>query len=98
MFVGPVGAAVTATVALEAAVAGPSEFEAVTRTLSREPTSPVAAMYAVVVAPPITAQSDPSSAPPEAGQRTHWYVYEVGVLLHVPCVPVSVCPTEPGSR
>ena len=44
VFVGPVGAAVTATVALEAAVAGPSEFEAVTRTRRREPTSPVAAM------------------------------------------------------
>ena len=71
VFGGP-ACAVTRSVAFDATVVAPSEFDAVTRTRSRKPTSAVATMYELVVAPPITAQSEPSSAPPDVGQRTHW--------------------------
>ncbi len=64
-------AAVTAAVAFEAAVFGPSAFAAVTRNRNRNPTSPAPTTYAVVEAPPMTAQSEPSAAPPSAPQRTH---------------------------
>jgi hypothetical protein len=39
------------------------------------------------------AQSDPSPAPPEDGQRSHSYVNEVGLSVHVPSEVVSVWPT-----
>ena len=71
----------------------PLAFVAVTRTRSREPRSLDATTYACVLAPPITAQSEPSGLPPELAQRTHWYANEVGVPDHVPCVAVSVDPT-----
>ena len=64
-------AAVTAAVALDAATAEPSAFEAVTRTRRRDPRSPLETTYACVVAPPMKAQSEPSGRPPLAGQRTH---------------------------
>jgi hypothetical protein len=83
------------SVGFEAAVAVSPPFVAVTRTRRREPTSPFATTYAAVDAPPITAQSDPSLLPPEAGQRTHWYATGwSGLGLHVPDVVVSVEPTN----
>ena len=42
------------------------------------------------MAPPIAAQSEASAAPPDAGQRIHWYANDVGELLQVPWVAVSV--------
>jgi hypothetical protein len=83
----------TTSVAFEATVAAPSAFDAVTRTRRREPTSPDATTYAVVEAPPMTAQSEPSGAPPDAGQRTHWYA-NVGLPVHVPGAAVRVCPSD----
>ena len=36
----------------------------------------------------------PSAAPPSDGHRTHWNVNAIGVVpVHVPVVPVSLCPT-----
>jgi hypothetical protein len=63
----------TTAVALEAAVADPSAFVAVTRTRIRRPTSADPSTYLDVVAPPTDAQSDPSGSPPLESQRTHWY-------------------------
>jgi hypothetical protein len=78
---------------VDAAVVEPSALEAVTRTRRVEPASAAAMMYAWVVAPPMTAQSEPSGSPPDAGQRTHWNANPVGLSLHVPWVAVSVEPT-----
>ena len=38
----------------------------------------------------MTAQSDPSGRPPDAGQRTHWYENEVGLFAHDPWLAVSL--------
>ena len=47
-----------------------------------------------LVAAEINVQLPPSAAPPLLGQRTHWSVNAIGgVPVHVPFVPVSVCPT-----
>jgi hypothetical protein len=67
-----VGRAEITGVAFEAAVCGPSAFAAVTRTRRRDPTSADDTMYAVVDAPGIVAQFEPSGRPPSAPQRTHW--------------------------
>ena len=37
----------------------------------------------MLVAPSIVAQSDPSDAPPDGGQRSHWYA-NVGVANNLP--------------
>jgi hypothetical protein len=57
--------------------------------------------YANVIPEPVqvpvfmTAQSDPSDAPPDAGQRTHWYVkVGAGSPVQVPGDTVSVCPSD----
>ena len=44
-----------------------------------------------MVAPSIVAQSDPSDAPPDGGQRSHWYAnVGAGVPVQVPGEAVSV--------
>lgn len=87
------GAAPISSVGFDAAVAESPPIVAVTRTRIRDPTSPLETMYAEVVAPLMVAQSEPSSAPPDDEQRTHWYVIVWGLGLQVPAVAVSVEPT-----
>ena len=65
------GAACTAAVAFEAAVALPVALVAVTRTRSRRPTALAVMTYDCVVTPPIAAQSEASGFPPDWGQRVH---------------------------
>ena len=68
-------------------------MDAVTRTRRRKPTSAVATMYCVVVAPPIAAQFAPLGSPPSRGHLTHWYAKLVGAPLQDPWLAVSVRPT-----
>jgi hypothetical protein len=63
--------AAISAVAFDAAVVLPLAFVAVTRTRSLEPTSLDETTYACVLAPLITAQSEPSGLPPELAHRTH---------------------------
>ena len=65
-------------VALEATTFEPAEFDPVTRTRMRRPTSPEPSVYVFRVAPPTKAQSLPSALPPPEPQRTHWYANEIG--------------------
>ncbi len=51
------------------------------------PTSSLVSVYVFAVAPLIVAH-----ALPLALQRPHAYVYEVGLLFHVPLLPVSCDP------
>ena len=85
--------AVTTAVGFDATVVDPSELDAVTRTRIRLPTSRFPRTWLCVVAPAIVVQSEPSGFPPDVGQRTHWYLKDVGLLLHVPAVAVSVDPS-----
>ena len=66
---------------------------AVTLTRIRLPTEAEPSSYLSVVAPPIAVQSDASAAPPELGQRVHWYSYEVGDPVQVPFEADNVDPT-----
>jgi hypothetical protein len=61
------GAAATFAVGLELADADPEVFEAVTARTIVEPTSPEASVYAVPVAPVMSAQFAPLES-----QRRHW--------------------------
>src|SRR5262245_45482784 len=92
----PVGAvaAGTSPVGLDATVAEPAVFEAVTRMRRRAPASLAETTYDWVVAPEIAAQFEPSDRPPFDGQRTHWYANAVGPFRHAPWEAVSVDPTR----
>jgi hypothetical protein len=95
LFVGALGAALaTGAVALDATVFEPTLFDPWTRRRIRLATSPVWRTYVELVAPEMNAQLLPSGAPPLLGHATHWSVNEIGAVpVHVPLVPVSVCPT-----
>src|SRR5215210_1427339 len=75
-------------VGCDAAVARPSALMAVTSTLSACPTSPWTGLYVRSVAPAMSPHALPSIA-----HRCHWYVNDVGLLLHVPFEAVSVDPS-----
>jgi hypothetical protein len=90
VFGGP-ACTVTCAVAFDTATRWASGFVAVTRTRSRNPTSPAATTYVVLVAPSMVAQSDPSDAPPDGGHRSHWYAnVGAGSPVQVPGAAVSV--------
>jgi hypothetical protein len=69
----PPEAAVTTCVGRESADAPPALFEAVTRTRSVDPTSPVRTVYVAAVSDPMSAQ-----LAPELEHLRHWYVIDVG--------------------
>ena len=70
VFGGPTGAATTVVVAFDATVVVSVPDVATTRNRSRKPTSAAETTYASVETPN-GAQSLPSDAPPDSGQRTH---------------------------
>ena len=88
----------TVGVALDAAVAEPSAFFAVTSTRRRRFTSCSDTSCCCVVASAIVEQSLPSGRPPDAGQRTHWYEYDVGLPVQSPRFAASVAPTRAPPR
>ncbi len=85
---GGVSAATTTAVRLEAMLADPALFLAVTVARRRKPTSAVTGTYDDFVAPLMFVQV------PEVEQRCHWYVYVSGVVpFQLPLSTVTVCPT-----
>jgi hypothetical protein len=80
------GAAETTAVCADGCVLEPATFEAVTCTLTAEPTS-AAVSVKVCAAAPVTSLQLP------AAQRCHWYPYAIGgVPVHSPFAAVNVCP------
>lgn len=89
----------TGGVALETALADPDAFDAVTRVRQLEPRSEASIRTpdAVGSGAEVAVQPDPSAAPPSRGQRSHWYVNDVGALLQLPGeLGVSMLPTPGG--
>src|SRR3954453_6215339 len=84
----PPGAAPTAPVCLDSAAVDPSAFVAVTRTLIVCFSSAAASTYVFAVAEGIAAHFFPSF-----WQRSHTYENDVGALIQVPSLAVSVWPT-----
>ncbi len=83
----------TAAVAFDARVCSPRLLEAVTRKRMRDPTSSAESVYAVVVAPEIVVQLEPSGSPPSSPQRTHWYANEIGATpAQVPALAKRIRP------
>jgi hypothetical protein len=78
----------TTSVGSDVAVPLPSAFVAVTSTRMVRETSAVASVYVSFVAPLMSPHAVPSVA-----QRLHWYANDVGLLLHVPFLAVSVPPS-----
>jgi hypothetical protein len=79
----------TTSVVAEVAEAWPSAFDAVTTTRSLWSTSEEPGVYDWFVAEVMPAQSAPA-----AEHRCHWYLNDVGLLLHVPFVAVNVPPSR----
>jgi hypothetical protein len=79
---------VTGGVALETALSDPDAFVAVTLVRQVEPMSTLSISTSEPVGSggEVAVQPDPSAPPPDDGQRSHWYVNDVGELLQVPCV------------
>src|SRR5947209_10045891 len=78
----------TGSVRSDIAVDVPPAFFAVTCTRRRSPSSTITTSYVLLVAPKIAVQLVPSRS-----HRSHWYVNDVGLPLHVPLSVVSVWPT-----
>jgi len=79
----------TTAVAAERALVAPSAFTAVTLTRREWALSAVVTTYVFCVEPAM-----PTHDSPVLPQRSHWYWYAVGVLLHVPFWAMSVSPTD----
>src|SRR5690348_10431284 len=77
----------TTAVGVEVPVPVPSTLVAVSNTTIVWPTSLGCSVYVVPVAPEIAVQEAPAES-----QSCHWSVTDVGVLVHVPWVSVSVSP------
>ena len=76
----------------EVADVEPTELVAVTTTRIVRPPSAATSRYLLALAPGISTQ-----APPEASQRRHWYVYEIGVEpVQVPFDVLMLFPTMAG--
>ena len=86
LFVGAIST--TAVVAADKTAADePTPFVAMTDTLMKSPTSDSSTTY---VEPVSLAMSE--YEPPTVLARCHWYVYDVGELVHEPFVVVNVAP------
>ncbi len=79
------GGTTSAVAADSAALPEPPALLAVSVTRSSCPTSSATGEYVWLVAPPIATQLEPDEL-----QRSHWYTYPVGELVHSPWCSVSV--------
>jgi len=88
VFDGTAGAAATNVVCAELALVEPPELDAVTATLTVDPTSAATRAYVCAVAPAMSLQ-----VAPDESQRRHWYAYGIcAVPDHEPAEAVNATP------